>query len=122
MEKNLLVPLHDVVIIKKQEVDQIGSILIPIQSEDFKEDIGIVAYVGPGALEDGNLRPMYVKPGDRVLFSTHGHQVTKIDGEEMIVLRQNSIIAVFKAICPLCMNDVSDVKACISRRCPMEDV
>ena len=97
MKKSSLVPLHDVVIIKPQTVDQVGAILIPIASEDFKEDIGIVAYVGPGALSDvGTTLPMFVKPGDRVLFSTHGHQVTKVDGEELIVLRQNSIIAVWR--------------------------
>lgn len=90
-------PLHDVVIIKQQIHDKVGAILIPIESKDFREDIGVVVAVGPGALDDyGRLEPMNVKVGDRVLFSTHGHQVTKIDGEEMIVLRQNSIIGVFR--------------------------
>ena len=93
MKKSSLVPLHDVVIIRPQIVDQVGAILIPITSEDFREDIGTVAYTGPGATNDeGKVLPMYVKPGDRVLFSTHGHQVTKVDGEELIVLRQNSIL------------------------------
>lgn len=97
MKKSSLVPLHDVVIIRPQTVEQVGAILIPISSEDFKEDIGTVMYVGPGAMNDeGTQLPMHVKPGDRVLFSTHGHQVTKVDGEELIVLRQNSIIAVFR--------------------------
>ena len=97
MKKNSLVPLHDVVIIRPQTVEQVGAILIPISSEDFKEDIGTVAYVGPGAMNDeGKTLPMDVKPGDKVLFSTHGHQVTKVDGEELIVLRQNSIIAVWR--------------------------
>lgn len=90
-------PLHDVVIIKRQVLDKVGSILIPIESENFREDIGTVVATGPGDMDDlGKLKPMYVKPGDRVLFSTHGHQVTKIDGEEVIVLRQNSIIGVFR--------------------------
>jgi chaperonin GroES len=97
METGSLAPLHDVVIIKRQEVEKIGSIYIPIDSEDMREDIGEVVYVGPGATnDDGAQLPMYVKAGDRVLFSTHGHQVTKIDGKELIVLRQNSIIGVFR--------------------------
>jgi chaperonin GroES len=97
METGSIVPLSDVVIIKRQAVEKIGSIIIPIESEDMREDIGEVVYVGPGATnDDGNQLPMYVKPGDRVLFSTHGHQVTKIDGKELIVLRQNSIIGVFR--------------------------
>lgn len=97
METSSLVPLHDVVIIKHQEVEKVGSIFIPIESKDFREDIGTVMYVGPGAMnDDGETLPMHVKPGDRVLFSTHGHQVTKVDGEELVVLRQNSIIGVFR--------------------------
>ena len=97
METGSIAPLHDVVIIKRQEVEKVGSIYIPIQSEDMREDIGEVMYVGPGAMnDDGETLPMYVKPGDKVLFSTHGHQVTKIDGKELIVLRQNSIIGVFR--------------------------
>ena len=43
---------------------------------------------------NGKILPMFVKPGDRVLFSTHGHQVTKLDGEELVVLRQDSVICV----------------------------
>lgn len=90
-------PLSDVVIIEQQRVEKVGDIIIPIQSEDFREDIGKVVSCGPGALSDeGKLLPMYVKEGDKVLFSTHGHQVTKIDGKELIVLRQNSIIAVLE--------------------------
>ena len=97
MEKRSLVPLEDVVIIKRQEVEKIGGIYIPIESENFREDIGTVKYIGPGKpKDDGTLFPMNIKPGDRVLFSTHGHQVTMVDGEEVIVLRQNSIIGVFK--------------------------
>jgi len=90
-------PLSDVVIIEQQRVEKVGEILIPIESADFREDIGKVVSCGPGALsDDGKLLPMYVKEGDKVLFSTHGHQVTKIDGKELIVLRQNSIIAILE--------------------------
>lgn len=97
METGSIVPLSDVVIIKRQTVEKVGSIFIPIESEEMREDIGEVMYVGPGQTnDDGEQLPMYVKVGDRVLFSTHGHQVTKIDGKELIVLRQNSIIGVFR--------------------------
>ena len=90
-------PLTDVVIIKRQVVSEVNGIVIPIASEDFREDIGIVRYCGPGALrDDGTHVQMFVKEGDRVLFSTAGHQTTKIDGEELIVLRQNSILGVFR--------------------------
>lgn len=97
MEKRLLVPLEDVVIIKRQTVEQVGAIVIPIESKDFREDIGVVRFTGPGKMsEEGVILPMNVKVGDLVLFSTHGHQVTKVDGEELIVLKQPSIIGVFE--------------------------
>ena len=90
-------PLSDVVIIEPQRVEKVGEILIPIASEDFREDIGTVIARGPGAMSDeGKQLPMFVNVGDKVLFSTNGHQVTKVDGREMIVLRQNSIIAVLE--------------------------
>ena len=89
-------PLEDVVIIKPhKEVVSHGGILIPRTADEFHEDVGTIAYCGPGKPgDDGKLLPMHVKPGDKVLFSTHGHQVTKLNGEELIVLRQNSIIGV----------------------------
>lgn len=94
-----ITPLEDVVIIKPhRETFSVGGILIPRTADEFHEDIGTIAYCGPGKPDaEGKPFPMYVKKGDKVLFSTHGHQVTKIDGEELIVLRQNSIIAVLEA-------------------------
>ncbi len=89
-------PLGDVVIIKRQEITQTaGGIIIPIDSKDFREDIGTVHSCGDGRISDtGYKEPMRVKPGDKVLFSTNGHQVTTINGEELIVLRQDSIIGI----------------------------
>lgn len=91
-------PLHDVCIIRPhREVLSRGGIMIPRNAEEFHEDVGEIVYCGPGQMSDeGKLLPMFVKPGDKVLFSTHGHQVTKLDGEELIVLRQNSIICVLE--------------------------
>lgn len=91
-----ITPLEDVVIIRPhREVVSHGGILIPRTADEFHEDVGTIAYCGPGKPgADGAPQPMYVKPGDKVLFSTNGHQVTKLNGEELIVLRQNSIIGV----------------------------
>jgi chaperonin GroES len=91
-------PLEDVVIIRPhKEVVSAGGILIPRTADEFHEDIGTIVFCGPGKpKDDGTLHTMHVKPGDRVMFSTHGHQVTKINGEELIVLRQPSIIGVME--------------------------
>jgi chaperonin GroES len=93
-----LKPLEDVVIIKPhKETVSVGGILIPRTVEEYHEDIGTIRFCGPGKPDaDGKPLPMHVKVGDRVLFSTHGHQVTKIEGEELVVLRQPSIIGVFE--------------------------
>ena len=91
-------PLHDVCIIEPYlKVQSAGGILIPRAADDYHEDIGKIVYAGPGRMQDdGTLLPMFVKPGDWVLYSTHGHQVTKIDGKELIVQRQDSIICVME--------------------------
>lgn len=89
-------PLSDIVVIRRQSQQEIsdGGVYIP-PSDDFREDIGTIAYCGPGKLSPkGVLIPMDVKPGDKVIFSTNGHQITQVKGEELVVTRQNSIIAV----------------------------
>ncbi len=89
-------PLSDVVVIRRASQKEIseGGIHLP-PSDDFREDIGTIAYCGSGRLSSKGVHiPMQVKPGDRVLFSTNGHLITKVDGEELVVLRQDSIIGV----------------------------
>jgi len=66
-----------------------------VASDDFLEDIGEIVEVGPGKVSPkGVFIETQVKKGDRVLFSTNGHQVTKLNGEEMIVTREDSLMAV----------------------------
>lgn len=89
-------PLSDIVVIRRQSQQEIsdGGVYIP-PSDDFREDIGTIAYCGPGKLSPkGVLIPMDVKPGDKVIFSTNGHQITQVNGEELVVTRQNSIIGI----------------------------
>ena len=98
-----LKPINDVVIIRRRAQDTVsdGGIYL-VDSPDFREDIGEVVFVGKGKPHKckkctGSDRiPMQVKPGDRVIFSTNGHQITKVNGEELVVLKQDSIIAVIE--------------------------
>ena len=88
--------LQDVVIIRRLPQKELsdGGIFL-IASDDFLEDIGEIVAVGPGKMSSkGVFIPTIVKKGQRVLFSTNGHQVTKIDGEEMIITREPSLMAV----------------------------
>jgi co-chaperonin GroES (HSP10) len=76
-----------------------------VYDEDFKEDIGVVAFTGPGKrygckdCGSEHVKEVLVKPGDKVLFSTNGHQITTVNGEEFVVLREPSIIAVLEDAC-----------------------
>lgn len=94
-------PLSDVVVVKRsppQEISNGGIILR--YDEDYREDIGVVEFVGKGKLvgcphcKEMHRNPVGVLPGQKVLFSTNGHQITKVNGEELVVLRENSIIGV----------------------------
>ncbi len=96
-------PLSDVVIIRRsppQEVSDGGVLLA--WDPDYKEDVGIVAFVGRGKRHGCKTCGTYhenevaVKPGDKVLFSTNGHQITNVNGQEYVVLREPSIIGVIE--------------------------
>lgn len=96
-------PLRDVVIIRRLPPEQVSAGGIHMVFDpDFKEDIGIVTYVGPGkqygceCCGTQQVREPAVKVGDKVLFSTSGHQITEVNGEQFVVLREPSIIGVFE--------------------------
>jgi len=91
-------PLSDVVVIKRSAQQDIsaGGIIIP-ESDDFREDIGTVMFAGKGKLSPrGVFIPNQVKEGMKVLFSTNGHQITQVNGEELVVLREPSIIGIIE--------------------------
>ncbi|GAA0416084.1 co-chaperone GroES [Massilia aurea] len=89
-------PLHDRVIVKRldQETKTASGLIIPDAAAE-KPDQGEVLAVGNGKVQDnGQLRPLEVKVGDRVLFSKYGAQTVKIDGQELLVLREEEILAI----------------------------
>lgn len=96
-------PLSDVVIIRRADPKQVsdGGVYLP-PSADFTEDIGTVVYAGLGrphkcqSCHKSGRIPMQVRVGEKVIFSTNGHQLLKWGGEELIVLKQDSIIAVIE--------------------------
>ncbi|HEU4851612.1 MAG TPA: co-chaperone GroES [Telluria sp.] len=89
-------PLHDRVIVKRldQETKTASGLIIPDAAAE-KPDQGQVMAVGNGkVLEDGKVRPLEVKVGDRVLFGKYSGQTVKVDGEELLVMREEDIMAV----------------------------
>jgi len=89
-------PLHDRVIVKRLEEERktASGIVIPDAAAE-KPDQGEILAVGKGKiLESGDVRKMDVKVGDRVLFGKYSGQTVKIDGEELLVMREEDIMGV----------------------------
>ena len=89
-------PLHDRVIVKRQEEERktASGIFIPDAATE-KPDLGEVVAVGNGKLgDDGKVRPMNVKVGDRVLFGKYSGQAFKMDGVEYLQMREDDIIGI----------------------------
>ena len=89
-------PLHDRVIVKRveNETKTASGIVIPDSAAE-KPDQGEVKAVGTGkVLEDGSVRPLELKVGDRVLFGKYSGQTVKVDGDELLVMREEDILGV----------------------------
>jgi chaperonin GroES len=89
-------PLHDRVIIKRQEEERTspGGIVIP-DSATEKPIRGEVVAVGNGKILDGgDVRPLDVKVGDTVLFGKYSGTEVKVDGDDLLVMREEDIMAV----------------------------
>jgi chaperonin GroES len=89
-------PLHDRVLVKRlEEGEQVrGGIIIPDTAKEKPQEAEVVA-VGPGKLnEDGKRQPMDVKAGDRILIGKYSGSEIKIDGDELVILREDEILAV----------------------------
>jgi chaperonin GroES len=89
-------PLHDRVVVKRVEEERksAGGIVIPDNIAE-KPDQGEVIAVGNGKiLEDGKVRPLDVKVGDRILFGKYSGSTVKIEGEEYLVMREDDIMGI----------------------------
>ena len=91
-------PLHDRVLIRRveSEAKSVGGIIIPDTAKE-KPMEGEVVAAGPGARgDDGQLQPMDVKAGDRVLFGKWSGTEVKLDGEELIIMKESDIMGVLE--------------------------
>ena len=91
-------PLHDRVVLKRieQEEKTAGGIIIPDTAQE-KPMEGEVVATGPGARgEDGKIHPLDVKTGDRVLFGKWSGTEVKIDGEELVILKESDVMGVIE--------------------------
>ncbi|MDO5112592.1 MAG: co-chaperone GroES [Clostridia bacterium] len=90
-----LKPLQDRVVLKNVEAEETTkSGIILTGSAKEKPVVSEVIAVGPGGVVDGKEIKMYVKPGDKVIFSKYAGTEVKLDGEEFIVVKQGDILAI----------------------------
>ena len=91
-------PLHDRIIIKREEEERksAGGIVIP-DSATEKPIRGKVVAVGNGKiLEDGSVRKLDVKKGDKILFGKYSGTEVKVDGEDLLVMREEDVMAIIE--------------------------
>jgi chaperonin GroES len=93
-----LKPLNDRVVVKRIEEEEktAGGIIIPDTAKE-KPIQGEVKAVGSGkVMEDGTRRPLDVKAGDRVLFSKYAGTDIKVEGDELLIMREDDILAIIE--------------------------
>ena len=91
-------PLHDRVIVKRIEEERktAGGIVIPDNAAE-KPDQGEVLAIGTGkVMDDGKVRPLDVKVGDKILFGKYSGQEIKLDGEEFLIMREDEVLGVIE--------------------------
>ncbi|HAE75709.1 MAG TPA: co-chaperone GroES [Alphaproteobacteria bacterium] len=91
-------PLHDRVLVKRIEGDEksSGGIIIPDSAQE-KPSEGEVLAVGPGARgDDGKIHPLDVKTGNKILFGKWSGSEIKIDGEDLIIMKESDIMGIIQ--------------------------
>jgi chaperonin GroES len=91
-------PLHDRVIVKRLEEDRTspGGIVIPDTAAEKPAQGKIVAVGNGKILENGQVRPCDIKVGDKILFGKYSGAEVKLEGEELLVMREEDVMAVFE--------------------------
>jgi len=92
-------PLHDRILVKRLEDGEetsVGGIIIPDTAKEKPQQANVLA-VGAGRItEDGKVQPMDVKAGDKVVFSKYAGTEVKVDGDELLVIREDDVLGVIE--------------------------
>jgi chaperonin GroES len=91
-----ITPLHDRVIVRRiEEGEQVrGGIIIPDSAKEKPQEGEVVAAGAGKYKEDGTRQPLDVKPRDRVLFGKYSGSEIKLDGEELLIMREDEILGI----------------------------
>lgn len=89
--------LHDRIVVRRTEEEQktAGGILLPGSAQEKPQQGEIIA-VGNGQLSDNGVRPLDVKVGDKVLFGQYAGQTVKVDGEELLIMKESDVLGVLE--------------------------
>ena len=89
-------PLHDRVLVRRIEAEEktAGGIIIPDTAKEKPQEGEIVSAGSGSKAEDGKVTPLDVKAGDRVLFGKYSGQTVKVDGDELLVMKEEDLFAV----------------------------
>ena len=96
-------PLHDRILVRRIEADEktAGGIIIPDTAKEKPQEGEVIA-VGPGARnEAGQLQPLDVKIGDRILFGKWSGTEIKLDGEDLIIMKESDVMGVIEQVATL---------------------
>jgi chaperonin GroES len=91
-------PLYDRIVVKRIEEQEtkVGGLFIPDSAKEKPQEGEVVA-VGKGKrLEDGNVVPLDVQKGDRILFGKYSGSEIRIDGEELLIMREDEVLGVLE--------------------------
>src|SRR3990170_2063747 len=92
-------PLHDRILVRRIEVDEktAGGIIIPDTAKEKPQEGEVIA-AGPGARDDsGQLQPLDVKVGDRILFGKWSGTEIKLNGEDLLIMKESDVLGVIEA-------------------------
>ncbi|WP_066800493.1 co-chaperone GroES [Moraxella oblonga] len=90
-------PLHDRIVVRRTEEEQktAGGIILPGSAQEKPQQGEIIA-VGKGQITDNGVRPLDVKVGDKVLFGQYAGQTVKVDGEELLIMKESDVLGVLE--------------------------
>jgi chaperonin GroES len=91
-------PLHDRILVKRIEEEEIkeGTIIIPDTAKEKPQEGKVVAVGSGKILEDGKRQPLELKEGDRILFGKYAGTEVKIDGEELLMMREDDVLGIIE--------------------------
>ena len=89
-------PLHDRILVQRieEQMKSKGGIIIPDTAKEKPQEGRVVAVGSGRVLEDGSVRPVELKKGDRILFGKYSGNEIKLDGEDHIIMREEDVLAV----------------------------